>query len=235
MLAKAINLRPMAMSRILPAALAFTLAIGLSSVAASAQTSLPPNQVTNFRDTSMLKPPAGAKLAVIEWEDLECPACAHAFPFVHQAVAHYHIPLVRYDFLIPGHLWSHQAADYARWMQDKISPEIATDYRRQVFASQFRIASQDDLKQFTQTFLQGHAKQMPFVLDPEFDREVQADDDLGKKLGLMETPTIIVATPRRWIQVKDVSQLYAAIDQAEADVARELPATVHRTAAHKAQ
>jgi protein-disulfide isomerase len=180
----------------------------------------------------MLKPPAGAKVAVFEWEDLECPACAHAFPFVHQAVAHYHIPLQRYDFLIPGHVWSHEGAVYARWMQDKISPDVATDYRRQVFASQFRIASQDDLKQFTQTFLQQHGKQMPFVVDPtgEFDREVQADVELGRKLGLNETPTIIVVSPHQWIQVKDVSQLYAAIDQAEADAGHEAPVAAHRVA-----
>ena len=50
----------------------------LSAVSASAQTSMPPNQVDHFVDTSMLKPPAGVKLAIIEWEDLECPACAHA-------------------------------------------------------------------------------------------------------------------------------------------------------------
>ena len=64
------------------------MAAGASALPAAAQTSVPPNQVTNFIDTSMLKPPAGAKVAIIEWEDLECPACAHAFPFVHQAADH---------------------------------------------------------------------------------------------------------------------------------------------------
>ena len=43
----------------------------------------------------MLVPPAGRRFAIMEWEDLECPACAHAFPFVHMAVDHYKIPLVR--------------------------------------------------------------------------------------------------------------------------------------------
>ena len=36
-----------------------------------------------FQDTSMLKPPAGAKVAIYEFDDLECPACAHALPIVH--------------------------------------------------------------------------------------------------------------------------------------------------------
>ena len=59
--------------------LAITL-LGSFVAAGSAvgQTSLPPNQVDHFADTSMFKPPAGAKLAILEWQDLECPACAQA-------------------------------------------------------------------------------------------------------------------------------------------------------------
>jgi protein-disulfide isomerase len=202
-----------------------------------AQTSVPPNQVDHFTDTSMLKPPAGDKIAIIEWEDLECPACAHAFPFVHQAINHYHIPYVRYDFLIPNHIWSHQAAIYARYMQDKISPEFAEDYRRQVFANQYRIASQDDLVNFTKQYMTSHGKQMPFVVDPtgQFEKEVQADNHLGIKLGLQYTPTIVVATQHKWIEVKDVSDLYSAIDQAEASLGGQQASTAapaHHTTAH---
>jgi protein-disulfide isomerase len=217
------------MSRVLSAA----LFVSLSVVSATAQTSLPPNEVTHFRDTSMLVPPAGAKVAILEWEDLECPACAHAFPFVHMAIDHYHIPLVRRDFLIPGHIWSREAAIFARYLQDKVSPDLATEYRREVFASQFKIASKDDLNRFTQEYFTKNGKQLPFVVDPsgQLLKEVMADNDLGLKLALTETPTIIVATPKGWIQVKDVSDLYQAIDQAEAMVASE-PA-VHHTVAHK--
>ncbi len=125
------------------------------SGAAQAQTAVG-GTVSPFKDTSMLKPPAGVKVAIVEWEDLECPACAHAFPLVHQAVDHYHIPLVRYDFLIPGHIWSKQAAVYARYLQEKVAGDLATEYRREVFASQFKIASQDDLVKFTQQFFATH-------------------------------------------------------------------------------
>jgi protein-disulfide isomerase len=207
---------------------------------APAQTSLPPNQVDKFTDTSMLKPPAGVKLAIVEWEDLECPACAHAFPFVHAAVAQYKIPLVEYDFLIPGHIWSHQAALYSRYLKDKVSPELATEYRRQVFAAQYRIASQDDLVAYTKQFFAAHGKQMPFVVDStgQLEREVEAEVELGKKLGLQYTPTIVVVTPHRWIQVKDVSYLDQAIDQAKAWANEGAPvaathAAVHHTATHK--
>jgi len=213
-----------------PAVLSLAL-LSLAAAAAPAQTSVPPNQVTPFTDTSMLKPPPGVKVAIIEWEDLECPACARAFPIVHQAMDRYHVPLVRHDFQIPGHVWSHEASIYARYLQDKVSPELATDYRRQVFASQFRIASKDDLKQFTQQFFSAHGKQLPFVIDPtgQFEREVTADHNLGDKLGLRETPTIVVVTPKGWIQVKDVMDLYQALDQAEAMAGSSSAGAVHHS------
>jgi protein-disulfide isomerase len=222
LLAKVQRLRLSSLSRIiLPAILLFSL----TDISASAQTSLPPNEVDHFKDTSMLVPPPGDKIALIEWEDLECPLCAHAFPFVHMAIAHYHLPYVRYDFHIPGHTWSHQASIYARYLQDDVSSELATEYRREVFASQFEIASPDDLTKFTQQFFARHGKQLPFVLDPhgQLAREVDADNALGVKLGLMATPTIVVATTKGWIQVKDVSDLYQAIDQAEAMVKSSAP------------
>jgi protein-disulfide isomerase len=214
--------------------LAFPL-IGFAvlAVSAVAQTSIPPGHVGPFTDTSMLKPPPGVKLAVIEWEDLECPMCAHAFPFVHAAVAQYHIPLIEYDFVIPGHAWSHQAALYARYVKDKLSPDLATDYRRQVFAAQYRIATPEDLVAFTKQFFAQHGKQMPFVVDPagQFEREIRAESQLRMKLGASwYTPTIVVVTPNRWIEVKDVSQLDAAIEQAKTWANEAGPAGAHRTA-----
>ncbi len=209
------------MSRLLASA----LFLALASSCVHAQTAVPAGQGDNFRDTSMFKPPAGAKVAIIEWEDLECPACSHAFPIVHAAVAHYKIPLIRRDFQIPGHVWSHDASIYARYLQDKVSPEMGEDYRRQVFATQYQIGSKDDLRNFTVKFFQTHGQQMPFVVDPtgQFAKEVAADHDLGMKMGLVHTPTIIVATNKNWVQVVDVSQLYSVIDAAMAQPA--LPAT----------
>src|SRR6185437_3689253 len=135
------------------------------------------------------------------------------------------IPLVEYDFLIPGHIWSHQAALYARYMKDKISPQLAEDYKRQVFAAQYRIASQDDLVNFTKQFMGQHGKQMPFVVDPtgQYEKEVQAEVDLGKKLGLQYTPTIVVVTPHRWIQVYDAGEHAPAADPANDWVSEPRP------------
>lgn len=217
----------MRMLRPFASALVFLLA----PFAVSAQTSVPPNQVSSFKDTSSFKPPAGAKVAVIEYEDLECPACAHAFPSVHAAVAHYHIPIAEFDFQIPSHMWSHDAAIFAHYLKAKVSPELAEEFRRETFASQYRIASKDDLHNWEQQFMKDHGKQMPFVVDPtgQYDREVNASTAEGQKIGIQETPTILVVTPTHWIQVKEPSDMYAAIDQAQAEANRTVATSAHRT------
>lgn len=197
---------------------------------ALAQYSVPPNTGNTFKDTSMLKAPAGARAAIIEFEDLECPACSHAFPIVRAAAEHYKIPLLHHDFPLKMHIWSLDAAITARYMQDKISPQAAEDFRRAVFANQNAIASKEDLENFTRHYFQTHGQQMPFVIDPtgQFAREVHADYELGERVGLSQTPTIFVVTPKSWIQVTDVDQLYQTIDTALA----ETPAapTHHHTA-----
>ncbi len=187
---------------------------------AHAQFSAPPNTANTFRDTSMVKPPAGAKIAIYEFEDLECPACARAFPIVHAAVEHYKIPLVRHDFPLKMHIWSRDAAITARYIQDKIDPKLAEDYRRAVFASQQLIATKEDLQNFTQKFFQSHGRTMPFVVDPNglFAAEVQADYTLGERIGITQTPTIWVVTQNNWIQITDINQLYATINTVQAQV-----------------
>ena len=83
----------------------------------------------------MLRPPKGSKVAIIVFEDLECPACAHAYPIVHAAADRYHIPIVRHDFPLQMHIWSRDAAITARYLQDKISPATAEEFRGAVFAA----------------------------------------------------------------------------------------------------
>jgi protein-disulfide isomerase len=219
-------MRLISMNRIV---LAATLLLALpASVTALAQ------GPTGFKDTSMLRAPAGSRVAIYEFEDLECPACAHAFPVVHDAVAKYKIPLLRHDFPLKMHIWSFDAAVIARYIQDKISPQAAEDYRRAVFASQISIASKEDLNAFTQKYFQSHGQKMPFVIDPNglFAAEVRADQTLGERVGLTQTPTIFIVTQKGYTQVSDVSQLYAMLDTAIAENPAPAPAKV-RTTAHK--
>jgi protein-disulfide isomerase len=204
------------MNRIALYAASLFIALPLLTAPSLAQSSAPPNTGTPFKDTSMLKPPAGARVAIFEFEDLECPACAHAFPIIHAAAEHYKIPLLHHDFPLRMHIWSLDAAITARYIQDKISPQAAEEYRRAVFADQNAIASKEDLQNFTRHYFQSHGREMPFVVDPtgQFAREVHADYELGERVGLTQTPTIFVVTPKYWVQVTDVSQLYQTIDTA---------------------
>ena len=197
--------------------LAFAAALFLPA-AIHAQTSVPPNLAAPFKDTSMLKPPPGSRVAVIEYQDLECPGCARAYPMVHAAVAEAHIPLEEYDCQVPSHHWSHEAAIFAHYLRDKVSPALAAEYRRQLFASQRSIATHDDLDHFTRTFMKAHNQPMPANMDPAgiYDREVKASTAQALQLGVSETPTILVVTPDHWIQVKDPTQIDKAIQQAEA-------------------
>ena len=215
--------------------LTFAVVFGVATKNASAQNSAPPGKGNTFRDTSMVKPPAGSRIAIYEFEDLECPACAHAFPIVHAAADHYKIPLVRHDFPLKMHVWSFDAAVTARYLQDKVSPEKAEEFRRDVFASQTAIASKDDLSNYTRQWFQRHGLNMPFVMDPSglFTAEVNSDYTLGERIGLTQTPTIFVVTNKGWTQIMDPNYLYQTIDTMMADAGPAPAAKSTRAATHK--
>jgi len=190
----------------------------------------------SFKDTSMLRAPAGSRVALYTFEDLECPACAHAYPIVHAAVQKYKVPLLRHDFpLGPMHPWSFEAAVIARYIQDKISPQAAEDYRGAVFASQISIATKEDLNAFSQKYFQQHGRVMPFVIDPNglFAAEVRADHTLGERIGLTQTPTIFIVTQKGYTPVSDVTQLYAMLDTAIAENPAPAGGAKPKTTAHK--
>jgi len=219
-------------------AFAIALMLPLSAAPLVAQRAAPAGTGDPFKETAMLKPPAGTRVAVIEFEDLGCPACAHAFPIVHAAVAHYNIPLVRRDFPLAQHIWTFDAAVWARYLQDKVSPKTADDYRAAVFAAQTGIATKDDMIAFTRRFFQSHGLQMPFVPDAtgQFTKEVTEDRSLGERLGVVHTPTIIVCNQHEWVHVTDVSLLYQTIEQVTAQAGPAGPAksaTKKTTAAAK--
>ena len=135
---------------------------------------------------------------------------------MHSAIERYKIPLVRHDFPLKMHVWSFDAAVTARYIQDKISPQAAEEFRAAVFANQSSIASKDDLQAFTQRYFQQHGRTMPFVMDPSglFTQEVKSDYTLGERIGLTQTPTIFVVTQKGWTQVTDINYLFQTIDAA---------------------
>jgi protein-disulfide isomerase len=195
-----------------------------SAAAEPAATQAPPRDAFNggrpLKDTSILKPPAGAKVAIFEFEDLECPACAHAFPIVHAIASQYKIPLVRRDYPWFFHTWSLDAAITARYLQDKVSPQLADEFRGDVFANQSRIASKDDLLTYTRAWFKTHHQTLPFVIDATgaCRNEVEADRALGDRLGVSSTPCIIVVTQSGFVPVaySNIGQLNQIVSGAVA-------------------
>jgi len=172
-------------------------------------------------DTSMLKPPKGSKVAIIVFEDLECPDCSRAAPLLHEAAKTYNIPLVQYDFPLPQHPWSFEAAVNARYFDTK-SKQIGDDYRLYIFQNQIYITKQN-LRGYTERFAEQHKVVLPFVIDPsgELAAKVKADRDMGQKIPLDHTPTIYIVSDttrgRPFVEVTDRTQLYQMIEQVMKD------------------
>ena len=183
---------------------------------------------------------ASARVAIVEFDDLQCPSCAAANPTLMQAAATYHIPWIRHDFLIPYHNWSRPAAINARWFDTK-SKALGDEYRNQLFANQPSIYNPDSLRQFTEKFAQSHGVSLPFAIDPQgkFAAVVDADNALGQQTGVRSTPTIFVVTSGSkgppYIEVTDRSRLFQIIDQALADTPAAKPASAKPSTAPTAR
>jgi len=165
---------------------------------------------------SILKPPKGASVAIVIFEDLECPDCARAAPLVAEASRTYKIPLVRHDYPLPMHPWAYDAAILARYF-DTHSKAIGNEFRDTVFRHQLEI-TKETLRPFAEKFAAAHKIDLPFVVDPEgkLAKLVEADRALGKQLDLQHTPTLYVVSNKRsgtpFVEVVDRSQLFQLID-----------------------
>ena len=167
-------------------------------------------------DASSLKPPPGAKVALVVFEDLQCPDCARAYPVVWDAANAHHIPVVLHDFPLPMHNWSFEAAVWARFFDTK-SIQLGNDFRRYIYSNQPQI-NPGNLQQYVQKFADENKIPVPFAKDPEgkLAEKVQADLSLGRKIGLEHTPTIFVigqgAVSTPFVEVVDRAQLSQIIE-----------------------
>jgi protein-disulfide isomerase len=165
---------------------------------------------------TVLRPPKGAQVAIIVFEDLQCPMCRRTEPLVEQASKTYKIPLVLHDFPLPMHNWSYQAAVMARFF-DTHSKALGNEFRDYCFENQLEINPQN-LRGYADKFAAEHKVDLPYLIDPDgkLAAQVNADRDLGKAIKLDHTPTVYIVSNRNtskpYIEVKDNSQLYATID-----------------------
>ncbi len=205
-------------------ALAAALAAVPFVLAPSAQAQFAPPPTTQVHDPAALKPPAGARVAIIEFGDMECPDCARANPMLKDAAEKYHIPWVRYDFPLPFHPWSFNAAVNARWFDAKGGKKLGDAYRDAIFANQPSFGEDPSrVAAFTQQFAKDHGLAFPFAVDPQgkLAAAVKADYALGQRIGIEHTPTIWVVSAHSkgapFVEVVDRNKLYQLIDQALAD------------------
>src|SRR5215470_11442775 len=167
------------------------------------------------QDASLLRPPKGSNVALVVFQDLQCPKCRTDAPLEEQAAKTHKIPLVRHDFPLPLHNWSFQAAVMARYF-DAQGKDLGNQFRDYVFQHQPEITP-DNLQSFAQKFAAERKVDLPFVIDPQgkFAAQVNADKDLGNKIGIQHTPTIYVVSnnpSRPFIEVTDDKQLFQIIE-----------------------
>jgi protein-disulfide isomerase len=184
-------------------------------------------------DGSSLKPPPGAKVAIVVFEDLECPRCAFAYPQVWEAAKAHNVPVVLHDFPLSIHPWSFDAAVFARYFDTK-SQKLGDDFRGYIYKNQPQIDKQN-LRQYVDKFANDNKSPIPFVLDADgqLKAKVIADRDLGTQIGLQHTPTIFVigsggaATPA--VEIDD----YTKIGQTVEEMLQKIPAAPAKKAAPK--
>lgn len=190
----------------------------MTSLSAFAQFSASPVEA-NKDKIAALKPPPGAKVAIIVFQDLQCPDCARAHPLLEEARRTYKLPLVQHDFPLPMHNWSFEAAVIARYFDTK-SQKLGDDWRTYCYTNQPSITP-DNLRAKAEEFAKEHNETLPFAIDPtaRLSGKVKADFQLGQRIGIQHTPTIfVVASGKKaepFVEVVDRSQLFAIIDKAK--------------------
>lgn len=150
-------------------------------------------RATDF--ASLLPPPKGAKVAIVLFQDLEWPDCAAAYPVVREAAQAHNLPVVFYDFPLPRHNWSFQAAIDARFFAEK-SQKLGDDFRGYILQNQAQVTDEGMLRKYAEKFAAERQIVLPAVLDPDgrLAQKVRADFALGQRLGLEHTPTLFVVS-----------------------------------------
>lgn len=181
-------------------------------------------------DTRALRPPKGSAVALVAFEDLQCPDCAAVEALLEEASAKYGIPLVRRDFPLPKHNWSFEAHVLARYFDTQTDTQTDHDakglplgeqFRRWVYANQSSI-NKDNLRGMAERFADQHKLELPENYDPngQLKRLVQADFALGQQVGVMHTPTVYVVSANQlgapFVETVEREKLFSLIEKMQA-------------------
>jgi protein-disulfide isomerase len=168
-------------------------------------------------DASALKPPAGAKVAIVVFADLECPECARAYPLIWEAASAHKVPVALHDFPLPRHNWGFEAAVWGRYF-DQTSADLGNAFRKFIYANQTQV-TRENLQQWVQKF--GDDNKAPVALpndpDGKLGEQVKADFALGQRIGIEHSLTLWVVSNSGASQplveeVKDRAQLDQLIE-----------------------
>jgi protein-disulfide isomerase len=145
-------------------------------------------------DATLLKPPRGAAVAIVIFEDLQCADCAKAYPVIWEAANAHKIPVVLHDFPLPMHNWAFDAAVWARYF-DKTSADVGNEFRKFIYTNQIQV-TRENLPQWAQKFAAENKTAVPSDKDPDGKLAdlVKADYLLGQRIGVEHTPTIWVVS-----------------------------------------
>ncbi len=141
------------------------------------------------------KGPKDAKVTIVEFADLECPACKAALPNIEKLQTEN--PNVRVIFqnfpLEKLHPWAAQAALYVDCL--KTNDAVAWKFIDGVYEHQQEITDQnadESLKKYAAEAGADPAKTAACIADPKTRANVQTSEKLGESLAITATPTLFI-------------------------------------------
>jgi protein-disulfide isomerase len=184
--------------------------MGLASFAILSLLAFLPNGTA---EAPVLQPPRGSKVAIVVFEDLQCPECARTSVIVKEQARIHNIPVVRHDFPLPRHDWAQDAAVLARYFDTK---NVGDQFRDYVFLYQAQI-TRENLRGRAEEFAARNHLSLPKTVDPggELAAKVRADFDFGRSLGINHTPTVFIVGSRPGqaaVEVVDLLRLSTTIE-----------------------
>lgn len=168
--------------------------------------------------------PANAPVVIVEYSDLQCPACARADRFLRDTVVKKYGTKVRILYaqypLTQLHDWAALGATASECVQ-QLKPDALLAFRSSVFSNQQKINHTNAREQLTSLAEQNGVNTADFstcVNRPEtFDRvKLQIED--GRRLEIVTTPTFVIngqvmpglPKPERFLSAVDSALLLAA-------------------------
>jgi protein-disulfide isomerase len=139
--------------------------------------------------------PKDAKVTIVEFADLECPACKAALPNVEKIQAENpNVKVVFQNFPLEKlHPWAFRASTYVDCL--KSNGDLAWKFIDTVYEHQGEINetnADDSLKKYAAEAGADPAKTAVCIVDPKTKANVLASEQLGQDLAVNSTPTLFV-------------------------------------------